>query len=402
MVMDALYLRDHLDQPGASYIIEKHSGKPLPISDATSQSPIPASIQSRLGARLQAAGLSPPKPIRQSSNLENILQDTAKGLFTRSEKWGINKAVRDAVEEVRKGVRDIQSIQTPPAPRRHVQSRQSGTIDRASDAGFRLMALEQRTAALAKMLKSATDELWEYHKDAVAGGQDADSEKLKGLSIAIAKVQFAQVYLEDPSVPLAVDEEEGPPLETDEAIQDEASATALPPPEQSSSQTSQPTIQERPQIQATPPTVLPTISARKRSPTRKPPTVPHPADFQTPRPTLAQSSFSWMLGQSTHSDNSSSFVRAEALPPSDIRRRSKGFLFGDDEDEKKTASSSSGNSNGSKAGKAKNKDRKKRNEVLFEQEGERTEEFDLGALEEEKGREKGKAAKGKGGKEGGV
>lgn len=386
MVIDALYIRDHLDQPGASHIIEKHSGRCLPIIDVSSQNPLPVSIQSRLGARLQA-GLSPPRPQRQSSNLENILQDTAKGLFTRSEKWGINKAVRDAVEEVRKGVRDIQSIQTPPAPRRHTrtESRQSGTVDRASDAGLRLTALEQRTAALAKMLKSATDELWDYHKEAVAANNDADSDKLKGLSIAIAKIQFAQVYLEDPSVPLATDDDEAPPTEKDEAIQDEAAAKPLPPPKDLSEPAA---LEPQPQIQ------LPILSsptpARKRSPTRKP---PQPADFQTPRPSLAQSSFSWMLGQSTTSEVASSFVRAEALPPSDIRRRSKGFLFGDDEDEKKPAGASGGNGNGGKAGKTKGKDKKKRNEVIFEQGDEETEEFDLGALEEEKAREREKVAK---------
>ncbi|GAB7351250.1 hypothetical protein MBLNU459_g1675t1 [Dothideomycetes sp. NU459] len=434
MVIDALYLRDHLDQTGSSHLIEKHSGRPLAVAELLSQTPLPASIQKRLGARL--AGLSSPKPTRQSSNLESVLQDAAKEIFTRGEKWGINKAVRDAVEEVRKGVRDIQAIQTPPAPRRRIssQSRQSRTTDRSTDAELRLTALEQRTMALAKMLKSATDELWDYHKDAVAAGKDADAEKLKDLSIAIAKVQFAQVYLEDPSVPFATDEETtaaaGEEEEDqvvavrdkstiqDEAIKDEASAQPLPPPKESDDTTKhmqRTAAAVKAPPDAPPPTAQPPFPPsppKKPSPPARKPIIPH--DFQAPRPSLAQSSFSWMLGTSTTSENPASFVRAEALPPSDIRRRGKGFLFGDDDggaaadSASKTAGSGAGGDGagaGSSGKNGKGRDRKggggrkKKNEVIFEQ-GEETEEFDLGAMEEEKKQQqqqRQKAAREKGG-----
>lgn len=93
-----------------------------------------------------------------------------------------------------------------------------------------------------------------------------------------------------------------------------------------------------------------------------------------------------MLGQSPET-SASNFAQAKALAPSDIRRRSKGFLFGDEDDAR---AGSPEKKKDSKRGKDRKKQVKK--EVLFEQDPVE-EEFDLGALEEEKkaGREREKA-----------
>ena len=381
LVLDALYLRDHLHQAGASHLIEKHSGRPLPKVEASNESSLPTSAQSMLGTGLQAVGLSPPSPGKQAGNIDRILQDAAKGMFKRGEQWGINKAVRDAIVEVRKGVREIQNTPTPQRPRTHLRtsSRQSGADDTA--AAFKLANLEQRNTMLAKMLKNATDDLWKYHEKVVAG-KSPEKADIEGLSVAIAKVQFTHVYLEDSTVPLSGDEnpeetsEDVPKLDTAKAPDGDKKAEEGP--KSPDATIPRPPSKSRPKKS-------PSISSQSQMDEKSTGVTDIPKDFQTPRPALTQSSFSWMLGQD---QGTSSFVQANPLPPSDARRRSRGFLFGDEE-----ASSARVNSP-KDAGRGKGASilRKHRpgsisqtTELLFEQE---SEVWDLGKLEEEKRREK--------------
>lgn len=374
-VTNAVYLRNNFTQAGASTLVEKYSGRPLPEPTETPSSTLQPSMPGSF--RMQMPG-------RASSNFEDMLQGAAKGVLQRGEKWGINKAFRDAMDEVRKGVREIQAVQTPQAPSRHARglSRQSGTSDRSANPSLQLTVLEQRNTALSKMLKKAIDDLWTYHETAVEG-KASEEESLKGLSMAIAKVQFVQVYLEDASVPLSAEEDA---IETskEEAIQ----VTEVQPQikEPASARTDdEPVAQERKESpdtkavdgDATKPAETSAHQTKDAAPTKSTKTLDVPLDFHTPRPTLAQSSFSWMLGQSPETPTSS-FAQAKGLAPSDIRRRSKGFLFGEDEDAR---AGSPEKKKDSKRGKDRKKQVKK--EVLFEQEPVE-EEFDLGAMEEEK------------------
>lgn len=382
-VVDAVYLRSHFDHAGASTLVEKYSGRPLPQPAETPTGSLQPTMPGRL--RMQMPG-------RASSNFEDILQGAAKGVLQRGEKWGINKAFRDAMDEVRKGVREIQAVQTPQAPSRHIRtvSRQSGTSDRATNPSLQLAILEQRNSALAKMLKKATDDLWAYHETAVAGRTTEGEDSLQALSMAIAKVQFVQVYLEDATVPLPTEDD------ATEASKEEAIEV-----KETQPQTKVPAgahLDNKPApAETAPPKDAEADGAASRgfqdTPTQQPKDdtitkVSRPADvpldFQTPRPSLAQSSFSWMLGQSPES-TAENFARAKGLAPSDVRRRSKGFLFGDDDND--TRAGSPEKKKDSKRGKDRKKQIKK--EVLFEQEPVE-EEFDLGALEEEKreGRER--------------
>ncbi|KAH0268953.1 RabGAP/TBC, partial [Aureobasidium melanogenum] len=382
-VTNAVYLRNNFNHAGASTLVEKYSGRPLPEPAETPTNMLQPSMPGKIRTQM---------PVRASSNFEDMLQGAAKGVLQRSEKWGINKAFRDAMDEVRKGVREIQAAQTPQAPSRHTRglSRQSGTSDRSTDPSLRLTVLEQRNTALSQMLKKAIDDLWTYHETAV-GGKGSEEDSLKGLSMAIAKVQFIQVYLEDASVPLAVDEEA-----TETGKEEAIEVTEVP------SQVKEPAsahIDNKPAAQDTKEstdtkavdeapaesTDAPKQKTEDSAPAMSTKTTDVPLDFHTPRPTLAQSSFSWMLGQSPET-STSSFAQAKGLAPSDIRRRSKGFLFGDEDDAR---AGSPEKKKDSKRGKDRKKQVKK--EVLFEQEPVE-EEFDLGALEEEKraGKEKDK------------
>ncbi|KAF1353911.1 rab-GTPase-TBC domain-containing protein [Delphinella strobiligena] len=372
LVLDALYLRDHLHQSGASHVIERNTGRRLATGNANSEKALPPTPQTMLGSGLQAVGF-PTNSSRQPPNFDRVFQDAAKGLFKRGEEWGINKAVRDAIVEVRKGVREIQNSPTPQISRTHIRapSWQSGTGDRA---GAKLAALEQRTVSLAKMLKNATDDLWKYHEDAV-GGKGSEKDNLEALSVAIARVQFTQVYLEDSTVPLPTEDEDATEVETDSAPKTEANDKA---------------VNDEKLEGPRPPTSESTITPAPIKSRPKKASIPNASDpppkalHHTPRPSLTQSSFSWILGQES---SPGSFVQAKAFPPSEERRQNRGFLFGDEE-----PSSSIGSSpKDSSKGKGGNKLRKKKPdtmsskaaEVLFEQE---SEVWDLGKLEEEKSR----------------
>ncbi|TIA48710.1 RabGAP/TBC [Aureobasidium pullulans] len=382
-VTNAVYLRNNFNHEGASTLVEKYSGRPLPQPTETPTSTLQPSMPGKL--RMQMPG-------RASSNFEDILQGAAKGVLQRGEKWGINKAFRDAMDEVRKGVREIQAVQTPQAPPRHTRglSRQSGTSDRSTNPSLQLAMLEQRNTALSKMLKKAIDDLWAYHETAV-GGKAGEEESLNGLSMAIAKVQFIQVYLDDATVPLSAEEEaieagKEDAIEVKEVqpqIKESASAHIdnKPAVQEAEEPADANAVEEQPKDH-----VEPTQQHKDAAPAKATKTTDVPLDFHTPRPTLAQSSFSWMLGQSPET-SASNFAQAKALAPSDIRRRSKGFLFGDEDDAR---AGSPEKKKDSKRGKDRKKQVKK--EVLFEQDPVE-EEFDLGALEEEKkaGREREKA-----------
>ncbi|THY55851.1 RabGAP/TBC [Aureobasidium pullulans] len=382
-VTNAVYLRNNFNHEGASTLVEKYSGRPLPQPTETPTSTLQPSMPGKL--RMQMPG-------RASSNFEDILQGAAKGVLQRGEKWGINKAFRDAMDEVRKGVREIQAVQTPQAPPRHTRglSRQSGTSDRSTNPSLQLAMLEQRNTALSKMLKKAIDDLWAYHETAV-GGKAGEEESLNGLSMAIAKVQFIQVYLDDATVPLSA-EEEAIEAGKEDAIEVKEVQPQIKEPT-SAHIDNKPAVQEAEEpaganaVEEQPKDhVEPTQQHKYAAPAKATKTTDIPLDFHTPRPTLAQSSFSWMLGQSPET-SASNFAQAKALAPSDIRRRSKGFLFGDEDDAR---AGSPEKKKDSKRGKDRKKQVKK--EVLFEQDPVE-EEFDLGALEEEKkaGREREKA-----------
>jgi TBC1 domain family protein 5 len=95
LALDALYLRSHMNNEGASYLVLKYTGRPL-ISDRPTTPPaLQRNITTFSGINAtRHAGrnsLSPPRATKQSRNIEGILQSTAKNIYARGEKLGINK-----------------------------------------------------------------------------------------------------------------------------------------------------------------------------------------------------------------------------------------------------------------------------------------------------------------------
>lgn len=422
-VQDALYLRQHLSTDGGNRVLAKYHQRPITsISRTERPKPIqfPPNNISQSSRPTTSASTLPDRPGALPSGLESLFQGAARDLYIRGEKWGVNQAIRDAVGEVKKNVQGLQSPRV-------------GSLALSTSEGVEVLrkieALEQRNKELGKMLTGTVAELWDYHKQQVDEKKNED-ESLRALSLAIARVQFVQVYLEDASVPLpAEDQVTAPgngttdtagtvPLRSSSPVrktparpsratryrQTKASGPSQPPNPPSPSQTpSAPPIlpsivtslppeqQQPPPLHAVPTTTTPHQPAPSTTTVSKPPisqsvpaaaklpsTTTRPVTLPT-RPPIAQSSFSWMLGQDSTSPSSnsrSSFIAASPFQPEKRRgvAAGKSFLFGEEDDE--DDSGGRGERKGKARGKGKGVDEE-------EDEGEV---FDLGTLRRGKGR----------------
>ena len=194
--LDALYLRSHMDQHCGSHLISKYTGRPLqsegrPLTPPALQRNITTfSGSNTTQATSTKASLSPPQSSSQARNFEAVLQSTAKNIYARSEKLGIGKAVRSAVDEVQRKAQEIRDHQTPTPPVVRRQ-RASRSVLGADLPQRRIKALQERSKQLAKLLEGAVSELWEFQKlvaESADGAQhSADTENVEKLSVAIAK-----------------------------------------------------------------------------------------------------------------------------------------------------------------------------------------------------------------------
>ncbi|ERS97207.1 hypothetical protein HMPREF1624_06538 [Sporothrix schenckii ATCC 58251] len=283
-VDDAVYLRDHLDAAGGSNLILKYTGRtpsrifsPLGSSPASSSRPTTpaAAFAAGLGSirsRTLKVARSPLRVSRHGSNsgsgsaeglglaaggdgtsqspsssrlfqgregMEALFQGAAKGVLERGEKLGINRAVRDAVGEIKRNM--AQSYQdarqaaamnrVPGGDGKGIASLFSPTPDgkRISyGQAMRIMTeLEQRNQQLAKMLDETVTTLKTVARAAppkpaagVPGEEKNETDKavaweeqeqqwqkwLEEVELAAAKVQFVKVHLEDSTLSLPVDE----------------------------------------------------------------------------------------------------------------------------------------------------------------------------------------------------
>ena len=210
---DALKLRNSLDEDSGRAIIFKRTGRapkidkrPSPLTPGSSWS----STKNRILPDPRSPHLlPPPRPNHQHSNsFEAVLQNAARSVYSSGERLGVNKAVKDAVGDVR---RNVQSIGTDIRNRSHsgAASLASITEPEAKSLQQRLDDLQLRNKSLAKMLEGAVGELWKQQKEVVMSGGKEESEQneqVKSFTMAIARVQLAQVYLDDPDLPLPEDE----------------------------------------------------------------------------------------------------------------------------------------------------------------------------------------------------
>ena len=366
-VSDAVCLKNNLSIKSGDQIIRKYSGRSSKMAVDHDWATSPAKSRfSRKNNRRKPTDddgkstsnspmLSPARFLRDQGGIDGILQEAAKGVYNRGEKWGVAQVLRGAVQGMRSG---NSSPQQPPDSARWSLDHGRSITTGSDQLTARIKTLEERNKALGKMLENAIEDLWIQQKK-------FDNEKAEAaadaLSLAIAKTQFVQVYLEDSSIPLV-------PEIPAETIEEEADVTTIPPVlkiegalvaggdndtvstvqhitqscKSASSPITQPTVSE--DLDTPIPTSV--VNVSKMSPpkgvstTEAPSVSPNqksllnsnkPSRFHHPRPSLAQSSFSWMLGEDKRR---SSFVSASNFP-SEKRRQSAargkvGFLFGDE------------------------------------------------------------------------
>ena len=289
---------------------------------------------------------APPLPF------ESLISDAARGVLSRSEKWWFNQAVRDTIGEVKKNVQSLQSGRNSPLPRLGQDAdgrpyRRVGRPDVSSTIAAnvlrKLTALEERNRQLSKMLESAVGDLWDFQKTA-SDREDSTvpRESLEALSVAIAKAQFVQVYLSDSGLPLTEDAATGAVASGEQNEQTKTvESTAAADPEQPASDDAQDAVHVTQSTQpgspsSSPPTqpVVPSTPVRESNELSR--TLPsialthaeRVAGSPSRRP-IAQSSYSWMLGQA----HDGHFTTASPFPPNEKRQpvpRDKAFLFGQD------------------------------------------------------------------------
>ncbi|KAL8704201.1 MAG: hypothetical protein Q9201_002619 [Fulgogasparrea decipioides] len=335
-VSDALYLRQNLNQSGGAHIIHKYAERITGREEVRGRARLKSSRRSKQSQQLGpnpslASGRSAVRAFQQHGGIENIIQEAAKGVYSRSEKWGLNKALRNAMEGLQSGVS---------SPQQQIEgsrwSLDTGTqVPSASKATSDIKALEQRSKALAKLLENAIEEFWLQQRQC---NNEQEEVLFNALSLAIAKIQFVQVYLENPTMPFTTENPTPEPVPAEEhadtgpdesaagtATQDhihvsnnksEAQRVAKQSPSRSHpEQVKAATAKGAPSEASAPGITVPKSRAQS-------------APFHHPRPSLAQSSFSWMLGED---QRKSSFVSPRPFP-SDRRaaREKAGFLFGED------------------------------------------------------------------------
>ena len=335
-VEDALHLRRSLTKETGSRLITKYSGKPPLLGHLKAQrTPLHSPSASEDFFYTRSPIRSPGQILSDAGGgLEGLLQEAAKGISKRSEQWGIGQAFRNAVQGLQSG---------GASPYRTTNNAQGSLQGDAIAISAKLHLLEERNKALAKMLQDGMEELLNQTKVLEAQKDEAAANKL---TLTIAKLQFIQVHLDNPSLPLGGHESNADQRDSNSTQADGLHETPAPPPLSTSTAVSSDTISI---TQAQRRLSKSSESGRRspvRAPIRRPPNVsttpkittsqnspstPQPGSaFQRSRPSLASSSFSWMLGSE---DGTPSFVSPMALAE-DRDRRSKargkaGFLFGD-------------------------------------------------------------------------
>ncbi|CAK7268780.1 hypothetical protein SEPCBS119000_003237 [Sporothrix epigloea] len=316
LVEDAIYLRDHLDTTGGAHLILKYTGRsPLPVISptgssvaSTSRPSTPAaafaaglgSLRSRTlkaarsplrsprqgaergvlaGASLSDAVSPPPLKASQGrEGMEALFQSAAKGVLERGEKLGINRAVRDAVGEIKRNMAQSyqEARQAAAATRVSAGSRSelfSPKLDgprlsygqamhMISDMERRnqqLASLLDETVTVLKAIAQAAPSIDSVQSDSgkssaeLAADLDECQQRqkrwLEEVELAAAKVQFVKVHMEDSSLILTPDNasREAPDTETKVAT---TSTNVVLPVDLSSSPTGPRTASRTPPVQA--------------------------------------------------------------------------------------------------------------------------------------------------------
>lgn len=349
LVKDAVFLGRNRSSEAGTTLIKRHSGR-SPETKAGKQAgyakrnstALATNTRRQERSKIQTALVSSPNRLSanflsQQKGLEALFQEVSGEVQRRTEGWSLARAVKGAVGEVRRNVQSVQPEIPAPITRRDVVATASREREVDTDGlqilTHRIQELEDRNKILAKMLGTILDSLRERKENATDKDSGTENEDH---NIILAKLQFVQVYLADPEIPIPAEES---PCETSKEA-DDGRATIT---QSTPSITENPALVENQEkaISTAPESPKPAVPLREALPVQKtklmekeravPRTELPPRRQQ--RPSLAESSFSFMLGEGRHR---SSFVSSASAPPeqrrgSDPKSNLKQPVVGDKE-----------------------------------------------------------------------
>ena len=324
LVQDAIQLEHHKSTQTGAELIGRYTGRrpdfglSSSTADVAAHRPRPATRANRhrynlsnssQDSLIRSSQKSPARFQQYQKGLETAFQEVSGTLQKRAEGWGISKTVREvrgAVGEIRRNFNEIQSASG--SPNRSLQGSHdplTGTSTPSEDLpelSRRLEYLEDRNKALAKMLGDVIEEL----RAPRTAEHPAEPDAAEGsLNVALAKMQFVQVYLDDSEIPIP------PPIPSEPTIQPRTGEGML---EEEVKNDQASTIAEDRPPEAS--NVLPEADSTPEIKVDIDNPSPVTSTKPNVRPSLAQSSFSWMLGEDRHR---SSFVSSVSVPPEQRR-----------------------------------------------------------------------------------
>lgn len=347
LVHDGLYLEQNLSPARGAFLVSKYSGRPpeLARDQQPPREPSPRKVDrhSRNLSRGSSSGQSPARVNQRT--LESLFQDVSEGLQRRTEGWGVTKAVRGAVSEAKRNMANAEVGGIPSRAWRggprfgtpRLGPRASDPVDLVQQVA----SLKKRDNSLAGLLSEAIHDLRLIKESTI----DLSLEATEALDRAFERIKNVQTELQGStgstkikSTSITTNDEKIASDEPEILEREEEKEEAI---QQKPAETAPVNEKEKPDTKAevsnadTDFEIVATStfsSAADPPQSRSTPTI-------VPRRPLAQSEFSWMLGDNTHR---SSFVSSASLPPDQSRRsdsRSRqGSLFGDGRDEKREQS----------------------------------------------------------------
>ncbi|KIW16488.1 hypothetical protein PV08_06543 [Exophiala spinifera] len=288
LVRDAVFLERNRTIEAGATVIQHYTGRRPKQTDPQSSRSSSTARTVRSPQLRQSPSHSPGRFTSSQKQLESLFQEVTGGLQKRTEGWNVSKAVRSAVGEVRRNMNNYQTSHSRQTSR---DTPDAGKSDSAQFLQQRLNELQERNHLLSKMLEDAVDSLRTVKLTTKEGVDEAEHN----LNISLAKIQFVSVYLADPEIPIPKGESTAD-VEVDHQL-DEKTATAAP----AAQATALTGNLVRPKNHEAGKVAAEVGSGLQPAPAR---------------PSLMDSSFSFMLGENRHR---SSFVSSVAALPEQER-----------------------------------------------------------------------------------
>ncbi|ETI27570.1 hypothetical protein G647_00019 [Cladophialophora carrionii CBS 160.54] len=301
LVRDAVFLDRNRDSEAGALLIQRYSGRRPKGSEALPNRSTPAATRAAIAPRHRPSpSASPGRFSSQQRQLEGLFREVTGNLQKRTEGWDVSKAVRSAVGEVRRNVNNYQSAHSrqpsSDGPQLVVPERkrleQKAQEDATRDLQQKLQRLQERNTVLAKMLDDALQSLRAIKLANPTAAGDAQDN----MNICLAKIQFVSVYLSDSDIPIPNEETAQapqPPRENPDSSEKQSAAPIQTKPDTKDEKHSETGIQ--------------TQEAEQRG---------RETHVTIQRPSLMESSFSFMLGENRHR---SSFVSSVSDLPENSR-----------------------------------------------------------------------------------